>query len=298
MAVRYLDPRNDVVFKRVFGEHEGILRSFLNALLPLPEDGQIVSLEYLPAEQVPELPLFKNTIVDVRCRDEKGRQFIVEMQMNWTNAFLQRVLFNASKAYVRQLERSERYEVLQPVIGLSLLDDVFRPETEQFYHHYQLAEESQPNAIIEGIRLVFIELPKFKAEGLDRKLAVAWLRFLREIGDVNTAAEAEAFDREISSASPEIQEAVTLTREAAFTPGELEAYDRYWDAVRTERTLLEGKTAEAKAEGKAEGIELGRAEGRAEGIELGRELARQQLLSKLMLSGMTEDEALALLGEA
>jgi hypothetical protein len=56
MATRYLDPRNDVVFKRIFGEHEGILRSFLNALLPLPADGQIVSLEYLPAEQVPELP--------------------------------------------------------------------------------------------------------------------------------------------------------------------------------------------------------------------------------------------------
>ena len=36
MGVRYLDPRNDIVFKRVFGEHAGILRSFLNALLPLP----------------------------------------------------------------------------------------------------------------------------------------------------------------------------------------------------------------------------------------------------------------------
>jgi predicted transposase/invertase (TIGR01784 family) len=174
MAVRYLDPRNDLVFKRIFGEHEGILRSFLNALLPLPEDGQIVSLQYLPSEQVPELPLFKNTIVDVRCKDQKGRQFIVEMQMNWTNAFLQRVLFNASKAYVRQLERSEHYEVLQPVIGLSLLDDVFQKDTEQFYHHYQLAEESRPGQVIEGIQLVFIELPKFKPEGLKQKLAVAW----------------------------------------------------------------------------------------------------------------------------
>ncbi len=292
MAVRYLDPRNDVVFKRIFGEHEGILRSFLNALLPLPDDGQIVSLEYLPAEQVPELPLFKNTIVDVRCKDEKGRQFIVEMQMNWTNAFLQRVLFNASKAYVRQLERAERYELLQPVIGLSLLDDIFRSDTEQFYHHYQLAEESQPNAVIEGIKLVFIELPKFKAEKLERKLAVAWLRFLRETGDVNTASEAEAFDREISSAAPEIQEAVTLTREAAFSPGELEAYDRYWDGVRTERTLLAGKTAEAEAKGR----EAGRAEGEAVGIQRGRELARRELLDKLMVNGMSEDEARSLLG--
>ena len=32
--MRYLDPRNDLVFKRIFGEHPQILRSFLNALLP------------------------------------------------------------------------------------------------------------------------------------------------------------------------------------------------------------------------------------------------------------------------
>jgi predicted transposase/invertase (TIGR01784 family) len=299
MAVRYLDPRNDVVFKRIFGEHEGILRSFLNALLPLPDDGQIVSLEYLPAEQVPELPLFKNTIVDVRCKDQQGRQFIVEMQMNWTNAFLQRVLFNASKAYVRQLDRAERYEVLQPVIGLSLLDDVFRPETEQFYHHYQLAEENQPESVIEGIKLVFIELPKFKAEGWKRKLAVAWLRFLKETGDVDTQEEEQQLQREISSVAPEIQEAVTLSKEGAFSPGELEAYDRYWDAVRTERTLLEGKTAEAKAEGHAEGRAEGRAEGievgMAQGIEQGRLLERAAMLKKLMATGMTEAQARALL---
>lgn len=95
MSRRYLDPKNDIVFKRIFGEHPNILRSFLNALLPLPENGQIVSLEYLPAEQVPQLPLLKHSIVDVRCVDQIGRQFIVEMQMNWTSAFLQRVLFNA-----------------------------------------------------------------------------------------------------------------------------------------------------------------------------------------------------------
>ena len=45
MERRYLDSRNGVVFKRIFGEHPQILRAFLNALLPLPADGQIVSLE-------------------------------------------------------------------------------------------------------------------------------------------------------------------------------------------------------------------------------------------------------------
>jgi hypothetical protein len=31
---RYLDPRNDLTFKRVFGEHPELLISFLNAVMP------------------------------------------------------------------------------------------------------------------------------------------------------------------------------------------------------------------------------------------------------------------------
>jgi predicted transposase/invertase (TIGR01784 family) len=294
MAVRYLDPRNDLVFKRIFGEHEGILRSFLNALLPLPEDGQIISLEYLPAEQVPEVPLFKHTIVDVRCMDQRGRQFIVEMQMNWTSAFLQRVFFNASKAYVRQLERTESYKLLQPVIGLALINDVYQKESEQFYHHYQMVEAGDPQQKIDGIQLVFVELPKFKPEGLKQKLAVAWLRFLKETGDVDSAEEAEMLEQEIGSVAPEIREAVTLAKEGAFSRSELEAYDRYWDHVRSERTLISESRAEGLAIGIAEGIAEGRAKGKAEGIEEGKQIVRAAMVSKLVASGMSEADAQAL----
>ena len=38
---RYLDPKTDVVFKKIFGQHPSLLKSFLNAVLPLPEDGLI-----------------------------------------------------------------------------------------------------------------------------------------------------------------------------------------------------------------------------------------------------------------
>ena len=100
--MRYLDPKADLTFKKIFGEHKDLLISLLNALLPLADDEQIESVEYLSPELVPETYVGKNSIVDVRCRDVKGRQFIVEMQMLWTEAFKQRVLFNASKAFVRQ----------------------------------------------------------------------------------------------------------------------------------------------------------------------------------------------------
>ena len=87
---RYLDPKADIVFKKIFGEHPKLLISFLNALLPLEPDAPIVEVFYLPYEQVPSIPEFKRTIADVKCTDTQGRVFIVEMQMNWTDSFKQR----------------------------------------------------------------------------------------------------------------------------------------------------------------------------------------------------------------
>jgi hypothetical protein len=46
-SMRYLDPKNDLTFKKVFGQHPHLLKSFLNALLPLEPDAQIQELEYL-----------------------------------------------------------------------------------------------------------------------------------------------------------------------------------------------------------------------------------------------------------
>jgi predicted transposase/invertase (TIGR01784 family) len=118
-------------------------------------------------------------MVDVRCRDQKGRQFIVEMQMQWTTAFLERVFFYSSRAYVSQLKRGQDYKLLQPVFGLSVINDIFEPGKPDFYHHYKMVNIKDINKEIKGLQLVFIELPKFEAAltGLNPDL-VGWLRYL------------------------------------------------------------------------------------------------------------------------
>lgn len=52
--MHYLDPKNDLTFKKVFGQHLDLLKSFLNALMPLEERQVIDSLEYLPPELAPK----------------------------------------------------------------------------------------------------------------------------------------------------------------------------------------------------------------------------------------------------
>ena len=70
-SVRYLDPKNPYTFKKVFGQHPHLLKSFLNALLPLEPDAQIEELESLPSNLVPKVPEVRKNIVNARCVDQK-----------------------------------------------------------------------------------------------------------------------------------------------------------------------------------------------------------------------------------
>ena len=198
MAGKYLNPKADLIFKLVFGEHEDLMMSLLNALLPLDSDGQITSLEYVTPEMVPENPSKKNSIVDVRCTDQKGRQFIVEMQLHWNEGFKQRVVFNASKAVVKQLKKGEDYTLIQPVYSLNFINEgMFQPDTDEFYHDFAIVNVEHSDRIIEGLRFVFVELPKFKPQSIaEKKMAVLWLRFLTEISEATEEAPAELLENE------------------------------------------------------------------------------------------------------
>jgi predicted transposase/invertase (TIGR01784 family) len=226
----YLDPKNDLVFKRIFGEHPDLLISFLNALLPLEQDGFINSLEYLTPELVPENPAKKFSIVDVRCKDNRGRYFIVEMQMEWNSSFLNRMVFNTSKVFVNQMVVNENYNSLAPVYSLGILNKNFEHKTAEFYHRYRLQNPNNPDEILPGLEFVLIELPKFVPEKLaDRKMAVLWLRFLKEVHEQNAQVSEELMENK------DIRKAMDMCEKGGFTPEELALYEKYQDAIRTEK---------------------------------------------------------------
>lgn len=252
--MKYLDPKADLTFKKVFGEHKDLVISFLNALLPFEDKSEeIEDVEYLNPELVPLNPLRKDSIVDVRCRDARGRQFIVEMQMIWTPEYKQRVLFNASKAYISQLGKSCRYELLQPVYSLNLVNDTFS-KSQTYYHDYKIVETAETREVIEGFRFIFIELPKFTPRNYgEKKMQVLWLRYLTEIDENTREIPKELLD------NPEIGKAVEKLEESAFTEKELLAYDKFWDTISTSRLLLIGAMRKGMKEGrKDEKIKIAR----------------------------------------
>lgn len=275
--MRYLDPKADLTFKKVFGEHPDLLVSLLNALLPLPEGESVEELEYLPAELVLDNPLKKNSIVDVRCRDNKGRYFIVEMQMIWSPEFRQRVLFNASKAYVRQLDKNERYDLLQPVYSLNLVNDVFEsslPDT--FYHHYKMVHVEHTGHVIDGLQLVFIELPKFTPHTLfEKRMAVLWLRYLTEVDEKTEHVSKELMEE------PVVRKAVEVVEESAYTEAQLLGYEKFWDSVRVEKAIYYGSHEAGWRKGLEEGRAKGLKEGIAKGLEEGEKIKALEIARNL-----------------
>ena len=83
MITKYLDPKNDVAFRKIFGseKNQDILIHFLNDMLVFKEGNPIEHITFLKTSQDPEIAFKKESIVDVLCKDELGHQYIVEMQV-------------------------------------------------------------------------------------------------------------------------------------------------------------------------------------------------------------------------
>ena len=231
--MKYLDPKADLTFKKVFGEHPELVKSLLNALLPFKsEEEEITSVVYLTLGIMPKTPLQKYRVLAVRCEDAKGGQFIVEIQIIWSKEFMQRVFFIDSKAYVNYPSLSEDYSLLKPVYSLNLVNEVFEPELDDYYHYYHLVHEEHTDKVIDGLHLVFVELPKFTPHTFtEKKMQVLWLRYLTEIDEKTKTVPAELL------ANPEIAKAVSEIEESAYTEEELLGYDEFWDIVSVEKTL-------------------------------------------------------------
>ena len=249
MKGKYLSPKADLTFKLVFAEHKDLMMSLLNALLPLAEDAPITSIEYETPELVPERDGGKNSVVDVRCKDARGRHFLVEMQMNWDYEFKKRVIMNASKAVMKQVGRAELFTLIQPVYSLNLLNDKMQGEApDEFYHDYAILNVDHPERSLDYLRFVFVELPKFKPRNiLEKKMAVLWLRFLTEIDEETEEAPAELLE------NAEISKALSLVEKLAMSEAQLYAYERFWDEVNMRYVLKESNYKRGLAEGEAKG---------------------------------------------
>lgn len=255
--MRYLDPKADLTFKRVFGDHPDLVISFLNALLPFQGKAEeIVRVEHLNWDVTPPNPLPENNIMNIQCKDNSDRQFIVEIQMMWTSRYKHQVVFNNSKVCINQLRKKEDFELQQPVYSLNLVDENFSSSPE-YYHDFPIVETGQPPKTIDGMRCIFVELPKVTPLNCENKKTRAlWLRYLTEINEKIRKAPQELME------NPDISKAIEQVEESNFTPAQLRGYDKFWDTVSTAKMFLSSARKERLKEVYKRNYEEGYKEGR------------------------------------
>ena len=253
----FADLKNDFVFRRIFAKHPDILRGLLNDLLDRRGDRAIEDIEYLPSEQPPLVAGAKLSILDVRCRDRSGTTFVVEMQLLHVAGFINRVVFNACKAYADQLKAGDPYTKLTDVVAISICDFVLWPDAEQdaaklpripMLSRWNMTERGSGNHGLLQVQYAFLELPKLPAPRPDAGAELwAWL-FVHtpELTEVPADLPPGPY-----------REAVELANEATFTQLEFDAYRKVMDEIQQAREYGAAQWAEGKAEG--ETVALARA---------------------------------------
>lgn len=277
---RFLDPLNDFAFKKVFTTkgHEYILISFLNTLLKLYDEYAIQEVEVLPPEQHPPINAGRFSICDIKCKDQRGEIYIVEVQRRFYDAYLKRVQFYASSAYITQIPRGSPYRELKPVVVLSILDHILFKDIPHHITFHRTEERETKKNYLADISYVFIELPKYQLNHAPATMEEHWMHLLKN-WDHN----------DIPKGVPvEIQEALKTLQEMHWSKGEMEEYFRY--------EIKEMDTQASLEQAEQDGLKKGLKQGLTQGREEGEIHAKKEMAKKLLDSGMSIDDLMGLTG--
>ena len=282
--MKFLDLRTDFAFKKVFGSRDSKPRliSFLNSVIEFSDDNAITDLEIVDPYNIPKLEGMKDTFVDVKAVLSDETTVIIEMQVLSHDGFEKRVLYNAAKNYSIQLDKGEQYQLLKPVIALTIVNFTMFDDNDELINTYKLINKKHFTTYSDDIELVFIELTKFtKTEAQCQDIRDNWIYFLKNAGDLTMVP---------NNMPEQVQSAYDISNEAGMSKAELELQYKKKEFISIQINALSLAQRKGKIEGKIEG--------KMEGIEL---VATNLLLNTNMsveevtqLTGLSNEDVLAL----
>ena len=270
--VKYLNPRNDIAFKKIFGteKNKDILKHFLNDVVVTSGMKEIQQVTLLNPMQHPEIINKKESVVDVLCEDEDGTKYIVEMQVAKVGGFEKRAQYYAAKAYASQPSKGEDYQNLKAVIFLAITEYIMFPQKDNYKSVHVTLDEKTHERDLQDFSFTFIELPKFNKRDISllNSYEEKWCYFFKHADEPDDICELLKNSNEV------IQRAYQELEAHNWTDEELKAYEASanasWDAMARELYVQQ------------EAREKGMAEGKAEGRRVERILIAQKLLSNGM----------------
>ena len=234
---RFINPFTDVGFKRIFGQeiNKDLLIDFLNALL----DGerQVKDIHFLDKELLPIYEKDRGLIYDVYCTDEKGEQFIVEMQNKEHANFRERTLFN-----------------LKAVYGVFFLNFNLTSLPPKLRTDIVLADRDTHELFTDKMRYIFIELPLFTKE--EEECETDFERWIYVLKNMETLQRLPFKARK--AVFEKLEQIVDI---AAMSKEDRMKYDESIKVYRDQLVMMEFE----RQQGEASGFTKGKAEGLAEG---------------------------------
>jgi predicted transposase/invertase (TIGR01784 family) len=266
MISKYLDPKNDYAFKKIFGEekHKRIPIAFLNAVFNLKGKNRIIDLEFLNPIQPPEVAARKESIVDLLVRNQGGTKYIVEMQVSKVEGFEKRAQFYAAKTYCSHFKAGKAYNNLKKVVFLAITSYVMFPKKSGYKSDHVILDNKTYQNDLKDFSFTFVELPKFnklpsELETIEEK----WYYFLKHADESNEVKELVE--------NPEIKEAYEVIEKVNWSEKDFMEYERVAMAMADAK----GAITAAKKEGKKIGIEEGLQKGLQKGEKIGLQKGKQ-----------------------
>ena len=230
--MKFLDIRTDFAFKKVFGSEDSkdILLSFLNALIDFAGGRRITDLTIVDPYNIPMLKGMKDTFVDVKAQLNDGSRVIIEMQVLSHEGFEKRILYNAAKNYSTQLNQGEAFNLLNPVIALTLTDFVLFPD-QPLINSFKLLEKERFIEYSGDIELLFVELPKFTKTELElANIQDKWLYFIKNAGRLDYVPK---------NMERELEKAFIMANEGNLSREELDLQHRKRDFIMIQKASVE-----------------------------------------------------------
>src|SRR5438876_2488988 len=176
-----IDPKVDYAFKHLFGREATrlILMDLLDNILDPAPGREIRDLELLNPFNDKDRLDDKLSILDIKARDQSGRQFNVEMQLLANRYFRQRVPYYWARLHQSQLQEGQDYHLLRPTLSICFVNTPLFPQVPAYHLVFELRERDHHVLFTDDLAVHILELPKFtkSAAELTTPLDV-WLYFL------------------------------------------------------------------------------------------------------------------------
>jgi predicted transposase/invertase (TIGR01784 family) len=277
-----INPTVDYIFKMLFGSEANValLISLLQAVLNPPDEQRLTAVTILNPFNDKESLDDKLSILDIKARDQAGRQYNIEMQMFGKGVLLDRLLYYWAVLHSEQLHEGDDYKTLQPTISICFLNDIVFPRVADHHLDFQLRSRRHPKLVYSTHQsLHLVQLPKFlkKAEELTSLLDV-WCYFLTH------GAELDIDNLPVALQGTAPRRAMEVLYMVAQSDSERERYQSRLKAKRDLNMWL----FDAREEALKEGLQEGRQKGLQEGLQEGRQKGLQEGLQQGLQEGRQE----------